>query len=101
MTYINDVHKLTQRIPKGKVTTYGSIAKVLRINPRMVGYALHQNRSSNIPCHRVVNRVGRVAQGFAFGGPTEQKRRLILEGVLFKSELNVDLEKCFVFAGVS
>ena len=96
MTYINDTHKLIRRIPKGKVTTYGSIAKVLGINPRMVGYALHQNKSFDVPCHRVVNREGRIASGFAFGGPMEQKRRLLLESVAFKSEFNVDLEKCFV-----
>lgn len=96
MTYIQKVHEFVKKIPKGKVTTYGAIAKTLNINPRMVGYALHQNKNPKVPCHRVVNREGKVASGFAFGGPTEQKRRLEAEGVGFKSDLEVDLEKYFV-----
>jgi len=90
MNYIQRVHQLTQKIPQGKVTTYGSIAKVLDINPRMVGYALHQNKSSDVPCHRVVNREGRVASAFGFGGPKEQKRRLEAEGIKFRDDLHVD-----------
>lgn len=94
MNYIQKVHEFTQKIPKGKVTTYGTIAKMLNINPRMVGYALHQNKSSQVPCHRVVNKDGRLAPSFAFDGWKEQKRRLEEEGVKFRGETYVDLDKC-------
>ena len=96
-----------KKIPKGKVTTYGQISHKLRIKngedlvangqvritPRMVGWALHQNKSADIPCHRVVDRNGRLASNFAFNGWKEQRRRLLLEGVNFKDDMHIDLGK--------
>ena len=87
------VYEQVKRVPKGKVTTYGHIAKVLGINPRVVGNALHLNESADVPCHRVVNVVGRIAPSFGLGGPAEQKKRLEDEGVSFKNEKHVDLKK--------
>ena len=44
---------------------------------RVVGYALHNNPDpKNIPCYRVVNREGKVATGFAFGGGKTQRELL-------------------------
>lgn len=83
---------MVKKVPKGGVTTYGRVAEILQINPRMVGYALHQNKSSKVPCHRVVNREGRLAPNFAFDGPREQHRRLEVEGVKFLDEMHVDPE---------
>lgn len=88
------VYSIVKKIPRGKVTTYGQIAEVLG-NPRLsrqVGWALHANSSSEVPCHRVVNREGRLAPNFAFDGPAEQKRRLLAEGVSFQGRL-VNLTK--------
>lgn len=69
------VYEIVEKIPPGKVTTYGAIAKILNISPRVVGFALHENPDGQaIPCHRVVNKDGRVAPGYAFGGPGVQKR---------------------------
>lgn len=93
MTYIQKVHDLVKKIPKGKVTTYGEISKKLGIDPRMVGWALHANKSDSVPCHRVVNREGKLAKSFAFDGPEEQKRRLKSEGITFKNESQVDLSQ--------
>lgn len=88
------VYKLVQQIPRGKVTTYGEIARVLHMSPRVVGTALHHNPSgATTPCHRVVNRDGRVAPGFAFGGKDIQRKLLEDEGVKFKDEVHVDLKK--------
>ncbi len=84
---------IVKKIPKGKVTTYGEIAVKLG-NPklaRQVGWALHQNKSADIPCHRVVDRNGRLAPNFAFDGAIEQKRRLEVEGVKFADEMHVDM----------
>lgn len=71
-------------VPRGKVTTYGRIAEVCG-SPRAsraVGTALHRNpKPGVIPCHRVVNRVGRLAPGFAFGGQDRQKILLEDEGI--------------------
>jgi len=83
-------------IPKGKVATYGQVA-LLAGNPRwarVVGYALHVNPDpGTIPCHRVVNREGRVAPGFAFGGEGVQRQLLEAEGIVFEPDGKVDLKK--------
>ncbi len=87
------VYDLVKKVPEGKVTTYGTIAKKLSISPRVVGNALHLNESDNVPCHRVVNAAGRIAPTFGLGGPQEQKQRLEEEGITFKNEKYVDLSK--------
>ncbi len=90
----SSVYELVKTIPHGKVSTYGEVGRVLKINPRVVGWALHGNKSTTVPCHRVVDRTGRVAPNFAFDGAREQRRRLEEEGVVFKDEMHVDLKKC-------
>ena len=96
MTPFERVYELARKIPKGKVTTYGFIGKKLNMSPRVVGYALHANPDgAKIPCHRVVNRDGRVAPSYAFGGHGEQKRRLEQEGVKFKNQKHIDLGEYF------
>lgn len=90
------VYQTVGQIPSGKVATYGAIAKLVGTTPRVVGFALHVNRDSNIPCHRVVDRNGRLAPNFAFGGAKEQYLRLKSEGIKFKDELHVDLDKYLI-----
>ena len=89
------VYAVVRRIPKGKVATYGQIA-ILAGSPRasrVVGYALHVNPEPGIiPCHRVVNREGRVAPGFAFGGSDVQEAMLRAEGIEFAKKGYVALE---------
>ena len=93
MNFNQKVYEIVKKVPKGKVTTYGQIAAELG-NPRwsrQVGWALHQNKSSEVPCHRVVDRTGRVAPNFAFDGAIEQRRRLEVDGVFFRDEMHVEL----------
>jgi methylated-DNA-protein-cysteine methyltransferase-like protein len=92
------VYSLVRKIPKGKVMTYGQIAKELGLKDvRKVGWALHALRQAQgkpyVPCHRVVNKEGEVAENFAFDGWVEQRRRLESEGVVFIGEKKVDLKK--------
>ncbi len=90
------IYDVVRSIPLGKVMTYGQVA-LLAGNPRwarVVGYALHKNPEPGvIPCHRVVNRNGRLAPGFAFGGTDAQRMLLEGEGVTFLENGLVDLEK--------
>lgn len=85
-----------KRIPKGKVATYGQIAAMVG-HPRagrLVGNALHKNPEPGIiPCHRVVNRMGRLAPAFAFGGQEIQKALLEAEGVEVSADYTVDMDK--------
>lgn len=88
------IYAVVCRIPKGKVATYGQIAR-LAGNPRwsrVVGYALHVNpKPYIIPCHRVVNRFGQPSSAFAFGGENVQVELLQAEGVEVRRDGNVDL----------
>ncbi len=78
----NQVYELVAQVPKGKVVTYGDIAKIVGVNPRYIGFILHNNPyPGKIPCHRVVNSHGKVAANFAFGGGDSQKKLLEVEGV--------------------
>jgi O-6-methylguanine DNA methyltransferase len=94
MTNSQVVYKLASSIPKGKVSTYGKLAKLAGIkSPRVVGNILHKNEDTEkIPCHRVVNSRGRLSRSFAFGGAEGQTRRLENEGVEVKDG-RVDLNK--------
>lgn len=90
------IYSAVEKIPRGKVATYGMIAAMTG-NPRrsrVVGFALHVNpRPGIVPCHRVVNRFGGMAPAFAFGGAEVQREMLEREGVEFDENGNVDLEK--------
>ena len=113
MNFFDRVYEVVKKIPKGKVMTYGQVALRLRsgpagsrinISPRFVGWALHALRHAQgsprgftprgkpgVPCHRVVNKDGRLAPGYAFGGASEQKAKLLAEGVEFKDDLHVKM----------
>ena len=89
------IYSVVSQIPKGKVATYGLVATLAGNKrwARVVGYALHNNPDqSKIPCHRVVNRDGKVAKAFVFGGENEQTRLLECEGVKVVDGI-VDLKK--------
>lgn len=91
----NKVYDLVKQIPIGRVSTYGEVAKALgnvRLS-RQVGYALHCNPAfGEIPCHRIVNRYGKLATAFKFGGINIQKQLLESEGVCVQNN-SVNLEK--------
>ncbi|MBR5191446.1 MAG: MGMT family protein [Clostridia bacterium] len=96
MSVFEKIYRVVKQIPYGKVATYGQVA-MLAGNPRwarVVGYALHNNPDpENIPCYRVVNRQGRMAPAFAFGGADIQRELLEKEGIVFESDGHIDLEK--------
>ena len=95
MTSFEKIYEVVKKIPRGKVATYGQIAKLAGNDrwARVVGYALHVNPSPGvIPCHRVVNRFGGLAPAFAFGGAGEQAKLLRAEGVKVRADDTVDLE---------
>ncbi len=96
MNFCQQVYQVVQKIPYGKVATYGQVA-LLCGNPRAaraVGSALHHNPAQGIiPCHRVVNREGRPAPAFVFGGPQVQRTLLESEGVQFTKDGLVDMKR--------
>lgn len=96
MTVFEKIYEVVCNIPKGKVATYGQVA-LLAGNPRwarVVGYALHVNPAFGVvPCHRVVNREGKTAESFAFGGSDIQRQMLENEGIVFEEDGHIDLKK--------
>lgn len=100
-TVFERIYDVVRRIPEGKAATYGQVA-MLAGNPRwarVVGYALHANpepydrvKHTGIPCHRVLDRFGRTAPAFAFGGAGVQAEMLRSEGVEVSADGKVDLE---------
>lgn len=85
---------MVREIPPGQVATYGQVAEIAGVHPRLVGQVLHRNTDPDaVPCHRVVNRKGQVAANYRFGGWKAQKERLSAEGVMFLDDNRVDLEK--------
>lgn len=88
------VWQLLEQIPKGKITTYGEIAKKIR-NPRAtraVGNACNKNPNAPwVPCHRVVSSNGGIG-GYAFG--LKRKTQILNgEGIQVKSGKIVDFEE--------
>lgn len=82
---------VVSEIPKGKVATYGQIAKLIgkEKNARLVGKVMSfAGMYGDYPCHRVVNSSGRLVPGWL-----EQETLLKEENVTFKSNGNVDLKK--------
>lgn len=96
MSAFKKIYDVVCKIPKGSVATYGQIARMAG-NPRwsrVVGYALHVNPAPGIiPCHRVVNCEGKVAESFAFGGGDIQRQMLEQEGIVFETDGHIDLNK--------
>ena len=78
------VYRIVKRIPKGRVLTYGLLAKLAGIkSPRIVGNILHRNIDPDkISCHRLVNFRGMLADHYAFGGKRAQAEKLQKEGVV-------------------
>jgi len=89
------VYAIVRQVPAGRVATYGQIARLMG-NARLaraVGYALH-SAPADVPCHRVVNREGRLCAAFEPLG--EETHRLLLEteGIPFRGDGTVNLDAC-------
>ena len=93
MNFNEKVYRLCKKIPKGKVSTYGEIGRVLGGKGqiyRAVGRALNQNPYSKVPCHRVVSSGGELG-GFSSG--IKNKIKLLRkEGIEIKNN-KIDLKK--------
>jgi len=92
------VYEVARLIPRGRVTSYGAIAKYLGTarSARMVGWALNGSGRIRpaVPAHRVVNRNGLLSGKNHFGQSTMEKL-LKKEGVRVKDDCIVDFEKHF------
>ena len=86
-----DVLNIVSQIPCGRGTTYGDIALLAGwpSHARMVGRTLRYTPGADkLPCHRVVNKMGRTAPGWS-----KQRELLEDEGVQFKANGHVDMSR--------
>ena len=93
--FLRRVYRLVARIPRGKVVTYGEIARMLGrpSGARAVGWAMH-HCPEGLPWHRVVNAQGRVSLTARYpDGKLVQQALLEEEGVAFDAAGRLDLEK--------
>jgi len=98
-SFFKDVHDVVCLIPKGRVTSYGAIAKYLgtKMSARMVGWAMNaaHHTPKKIPAHRVVNRNGMLSGKMHFKTPTTMENLLFNEGIKVKDDKIIDFEKLF------
>ncbi|MFA7436287.1 MAG: MGMT family protein [Bacilli bacterium] len=97
--FANLVYQATKKIPKGKISTYGQVARYIGRpkSYRAVGNALNKNPfAPKVPCHRVVTGAGLLG-GFAYS-PNKKRDMLKQEGIEIRKNRVVDFkEKLFVF----
>ena len=81
--FFKNAQDVARLIPKGRVTSYGAIAKYLGSakSARMVGWAMNASKNTDVPAHRVVNRIGLLSGEKHFSTPTEMQLLLEKEGV--------------------
>lgn len=92
-TFTEKVYKIATHIPRGKVTTYGALAKMAgnQRAARAVGMCMSHNKDfAVVPCHRVVAADGSLTGYSAGKGIPTKKAKLQKEGVIFKGN-KVDL----------
>ena len=96
--FFNQVYDVVKRIPHGKVTTYGAIAKYLGStkSARTVGWAMNNSHQfNNIPAHRVVNRIGLLTGKHHFSGSNLMKQLLENEGLTIENDKVINFKKYF------
>lgn len=95
-------YELLKKVPKGKVTTYKSLARALNTKAyRAVGEAMKKNKHPNtIPCYKVINSNGSLG-GYMGSDPKNLKKKIQLlraEGIEIKNN-KIDLDK-YLYRGL-
>tara|TARA_R110002072_G_scaffold190419_1_gene347387 strand:- start:68 stop:397 length:330 start_codon:yes stop_codon:yes gene_type:complete len=83
LNFFDKVYEVAKRVPYGRVTSYGAIAKYLGAarSARMVGYAMNGSGGKDVPAHRVVNRKGLLTGKHHFDGTNLMQQLLESEGI--------------------
>ena len=97
--FFDMVYQVVRLIPKGRVTSYGAIAKYLGAagSSRLVGYAMNgaHNKKPRVPAHRVVNRNGLLTGKHHFANPYEMQELLAKEKIKVVEGKIIDFDKHF------
>lgn len=99
LSFYDQVYQVVRLIPKGRVSSYGSIAAYLgtKGSSRMVGYAMNAAHTAfpPVPAQRVVNRNGLLTGKFHFGSPDLMQQLLESEGVRVENDKVADFKNLF------
>ena len=102
--FFKNVFDVVRLVPKGRITSYGAIAKYLGTggSARMVGWAMNASHGvkPKVPAHRVVNRNGMLSGKAHFETPTQMEELLLKEKIKVKNETILDFENLFWDPGV-
>ncbi|MFT4755065.1 MAG: methylated-DNA-protein-cysteine methyltransferase-like protein [Salibacteraceae bacterium] len=97
--FFDRVYQVARLIPYGRATNYGAIGKYLGSarSARMVGWAMNgcSKSDSDIPAHRVVNRLGVLSGKNHFETPTLMQEKLEAEGIEVKDDQIVNFKEVF------
>lgn len=97
--FFDSVYKVVRLIPKGRVTSYGAIAKYLGAagSSRIVGYAMNaaHNQKPKVPAHRVVNRNGELTGKHHFATPYQMQELLEKEKIKVINDKIIDFKKLY------
>ena len=98
-SFFEEVYAVVHLVPRGRVTTYGAIAKFLGTgkSARMVGWAMNAAHmvKPKVPAHRVVNRNGMLSGKMHFATPTLMQELLEKEKVVVKKDTVQNFDKLF------
>lgn len=98
-SFFENVWDVARLIPKGRVTSYGAIARYLGAasSARMVGYAMNScgGQVPPVPAHRVLNRMGLLSGKHHFGEHDAMQKLLEAEGVKVKKDQVVDFQRLY------
>jgi methylated-DNA-protein-cysteine methyltransferase-like protein len=98
-SFYDQVFEIARLVPKGRVTSYGAIAKALGAagSARMVGYAMSNAGIAHpkVPAHRVVNSSGLLTGKFHFSPPELMQELLEKEGITVVNDKIKDFKKVF------
>lgn len=97
--FFRRVYEVVRKIPHGRVTSYGAIARYLG-SPgaaRMVGWAMNKSHTESlfVPAHRVVNRKGMLTGKHHFDGPELMQELLENEGALIRENCIINMDEMF------
>mgnify|MGYP005838439393 CR=1 FL=1 len=97
--FFEKVYDLVRLVPRGRVTSYGAIARYLGTakSARMVGWAMNNSHTNSvyIPAHRVVNRNGLLTGKMHFGNSTTMKQLLENEGAVIENDRILNFKEIF------
>lgn len=97
--FFDDVFDVVRLIPKGRITSYGAIAKYLGAarSSRLVGYAMNAAHGEvpTVPAHRVVNRNGLLTGKHHFATESMMQELLEKEGMIIKEDQVINFSTYF------